>query len=128
MHAVESTVKDSKISKAYLFPGGANITFTGLITSAQQDAIRAKVDEMVTSRGQVLSHWWNAKEAAEKCTGGHNRYLFDEGEVVRAVEIEGVGACMCAGTHVEAANEVGKIVLKKFTRKGTSISFDVVDN
>ena len=46
--------------------------------------------------------------------------------MTRAVEIEGLGACMCAGTHVEEVGEVGRIVLKKFTRKGTSISFGVV--
>jgi Ser-tRNA(Ala) deacylase AlaX len=125
MHAVESTVPDSKIVKAYLFPGAANATFTGAVTPAQQEVIRAKVDEIVKSRARISSHWWNEEEAARFCTSGHNRYRFEEGEVSRAIAIEGIGVCMCAGTHVTEVGEVGKIVLKKFTRKGTSVSFDV---
>ena len=67
MHAVESVVPDSKIAKAYLFPSGANATFKGPTTPEEQEAIRAKIDEILSSRARIVSHWWNEEESASRC-------------------------------------------------------------
>jgi hypothetical protein len=67
MHAVEAVVPDSKIAKAYLFPGGANATFKSPTSPEEQEAIRAKIYEILSSRARIVSHWWNEEEAASKC-------------------------------------------------------------
>lgn len=130
-HAVETVASEAKLLKANLFPGVANMQFScpSGISISQQAEIRALVASIVLAKKPVHGHWWGAEEAAEKCTSAHNRFLIGEGETeAKAVEIEGVGSSLCVGTHVKNTGSVGRIVIKKFTRKGTSVSFDVVDS
>lgn len=44
-----------------------------------------------------------------------------EGELIRAVDIEGAGAYPCGGTHVPDSSRVGRVTIKKISRsKGNS--------
>ncbi|CAG8971813.1 hypothetical protein HYALB_00001923 [Hymenoscyphus albidus] len=115
-------------SKASHYPGSSGVEFGGLIDGKFKDAIQAKTDEFVAGNGEVIIHWWPMERLLRDCTGVIEGFALPEGEVEgRVVEIEGLGAYPCGGTHVGSCGKVGQIQVRKIARsKGVSrVSYDV---
>jgi len=114
-------------TRAMHFPDSAFVDFKGLIDSKHKDTIQAKIDELVAQKLAVNIQFWDWPEARQKCNISPDEMGLDEAELVRAVEVEGVGAYPCGGTHVERTDGVGKVNVRKISRsKGmTKISYSV---
>jgi Ser-tRNA(Ala) deacylase AlaX len=109
-------------SKASHYPDSAAVEFGGIIEGRHKDAIQAKTDEFVMRASKVLIHWWPMEKLLTDCTGVTEGFELPEGETLgRVVEMEGLGAYPCGGTHVGDCGMVGKIEVKKIGRsKGVS--------
>lgn len=120
-------IPDVVDTKAQHYPNAAYVEFRGLIDGKHKDAIQEKTDELVAMRLPVKLHWWDMEELHKRCLSVLDGFTLPEGEKARAVEIEGIGAYPCGGTHVEDSSGVGKIVVGKIKRaKGmTKISYTV---
>lgn len=120
-------ITDVVDTKAQHYPEAAYVEFRGLIDGKHRDAIQEKTDELVARRLPVKLHWWDMEELHRKCAAVLDGFTLPEGEKARAVEIEGIGAYPCGGTHVEDSSGVGKIVVAKIKRaKGmTKVSYTV---
>ncbi|KAH8594727.1 Threonyl/alanyl tRNA synthetase [Bisporella sp. PMI_857] len=123
-------IPDVVDTKAQHYPESAWVEFKGLIDGKHQAAIQEQADKLVAEKRRVLLHWWHMDELHEKCAAVLDGFSVPEGEKARAVEIEGVGAYPCGGTHVHESSEVGKIVVGRIKRKKgmTTISYSVVPN
>jgi Ser-tRNA(Ala) deacylase AlaX len=116
-------------SKASHYPDSAAVEFGGLIEGKHKDAIQAKTDEFVKGASKVLIHYWPMERLLKDCTGVSEGFELPEGEELgRVVEMEGLGAYPCGGTHVTDCGLVGKIEVKKISRsKGVSrVSYRVL--
>ena len=116
-------------SKASHYPDSAAVEFGGIIEGKHKDAIQAKTNEFVKGASKVLIHWWPMERLLRDCTGVTEGFELPEGESLgRVVEMEGLGAYPCGGTHVGTCGEVGKVEVKKIGRsKGVSrVSYRVV--
>ncbi|KAH7323526.1 putative alanyl-tRNA synthetase [Rhexocercosporidium sp. MPI-PUGE-AT-0058] len=109
-------------SKASHYPDSASVEFVGLIDSKHLAAIQAKTDEFVASARKVSIHWWSMKRLRKDCLGVGDDFELPEGETEgRVVEMEGLGAYPCGGTHVATCDQVGKVEVRKISRsKGVS--------
>jgi Ser-tRNA(Ala) deacylase AlaX len=109
-------------SKASHYPDSASVEFGGLIDGKHKDAIQAKTDEFVMRASKIMIHWWPTEKLLRDCTGVTEGFELPEGETLgRVVEMEGLGAYPCGGTHVTDCAKVGKIEVKKISRsKGVS--------
>ncbi|ETN42272.1 uncharacterized protein HMPREF1541_04213 [Cyphellophora europaea CBS 101466] len=111
-------------TKAKHYPGDACVEFKGLIEGKAKDMIQAASDELVGEARPLTICFWSRVECAE-----HNVALPEkiEGDIFRAVDIEGCGAYACGGTHVTDTKGVGKINVRSIKRqKGTSrVSYSV---
>lgn len=119
---------DLKEGKASHNPGTSSVEFTGLIPSTAKGAIQAAVDALIARNCVVSIHVVSETEALRLC-GVVAEGVKGGEDGVRVVEIEGVGAYPCGGTHVERLGEVGRCVVKGVKRaKGVSkVSYEVVD-
>ncbi len=116
-------------SKASHYPTSAAVEFGGLIENKHLAAIQAKTDEFVKGDGKVLIHWWPMERLLKECTGVVEGFQLPEGEELgRVVEMVGLGAYPCGGTHVHSCGEVGGIEVRKVARsKGVSrVSYRVL--
>lgn len=115
-------------SKASHYPDSAAVEFGGLIDGKHKAAIQAKTDEFVAGAAPVRIHYWPLEELKEKCTGAEDFVLPEGEERGRVVEMVGMGAYPCGGTHVGDCSLVGKIEVKKISRsKGVSrVSYRVL--
>jgi Ser-tRNA(Ala) deacylase AlaX len=116
-------------SKASHYPGSASVEFIGLIDGKHKQAIQEKTDEFVQSAAEVLIHWWPMDRLLTDCTGVTEGFKLPEGETMgRVVEMVGMGAYPCGGTHVENCSLVGKVDVRKISRsKGVSrVSYSVL--
>jgi Ser-tRNA(Ala) deacylase AlaX len=115
--------------KANHAPGAACVEFGGSIAGEHKDAIQAKVAEFVAADLPVTVRWWDAEEVKERCRSGLDGVVeLPEGEDrFRVVEVEGLGAYPCGGTHLPSTRDVGTVVIRKISRaKGKSkVSYDV---
>jgi Ser-tRNA(Ala) deacylase AlaX len=120
-------ITDVVDTKAQHYPDAAYVEFRGLIDGKHKEAIQEKTDELVAKKLPVRIHWWHMDELHKKCQAVLDGFTLPEGELARAVEIEGVGAYPCGGTHVLDSSGVGKIVVGRIKRaKGmTKISYAV---
>lgn len=128
VHELSAQIPDVVDTKAQHYPEAAYVEFRGTIDGKHLEAIQAKTDELVDRKLKIKLHWWDEPELREKCKAVLEGFVIPEGEKARAVEIEGVGAYPCGGTHVLDSGGVGKIVVSKIKRsKGISrISYSVV--
>ncbi|KAK0117545.1 hypothetical protein ONS95_011883 [Cadophora gregata] len=109
-------------SKASHYPDSAAVEFVGLIDSKHLPAIQEKTDEFVASKRKVSIHWWSMERLRRECLGVGEEFELPEGETEgRVVEMEGLGAYPCGGTHVARCDLVGKVEVRKIARsKGVS--------
>ncbi|QGA20879.1 hypothetical protein EYB26_008589 [Talaromyces marneffei] len=118
-HLVKDEVKDFAELKASHFPGAAGCEFQGLIDGKWKDAIQKKVDESIAAKLPVSVEWWDEIDFRNK---GLEYLLPDSslvapGEKFRMVNIAGLDAYPCGGTHVETTDLCGHTTVKKITRK-----------
>jgi Ser-tRNA(Ala) deacylase AlaX len=107
--------------KAQHYPDSAFVEFQGLIDGKHKEAIEIKANDFVRQALPVKVYWWSVDELKEKCAVVPTNVIIPEGELVRAVDIEGAGAYPCGGTHVPDSSVVGKVQIKKISRqKGIS--------
>ena len=113
--------------KAQHYPETAFVDFQGSIDGKHKDAIQAKVDDFIRRALPVKVYFWNERELREKCAVVPAAVAIPEGDLIRAVDIEGAGAYPCGGTHVPNTSLVGKVYVKKISRsKGNSkISYSI---
>ena len=108
--------------KASHYPDQAAVEFGGIIEGKYKEAIQAKTDEFVKGGSKVMIHWWPMEKLLKDCTGVTDGFELPEGETIgRVVEMEGLGAYPCGGTHVSDCGKVGRIEVRKISRsKGVS--------
>jgi len=115
--------------KANHAPGSAWVEFGGSIASELKADIQAKVDEYVAANLAVAVRWWDAATVGEKCRSGLDGVAdLPEGEnLFRVVEVVGLGAYPCGGTHLPSTRDVGRVVVRRVSRaKGRSkVSYEV---
>jgi Ser-tRNA(Ala) deacylase AlaX len=133
--AINSLISEGTIpsplveSKASHYPDSASVEFVGHIDGKFKEAIQARTDELVKANAEVRIHWWSMEKLLSDCMGVGEGFELPEGETKgRVVEMVGLGAYPCGGTHVERCEEVGKIEVKKISRsKGVSkVSYRVI--
>jgi Ser-tRNA(Ala) deacylase AlaX len=126
---LESLIGPVTELKANHAPGAACVEFGGSIAGEHRDAIQARVDEYVAADLPVHVRWWDAQTVKDKAMSGLDGVAeLPEGEdLFRVVEVEGLGAYPCGGTHLPKTGDVGKVVIRKISRaKGKSkVSYDV---
>lgn len=113
--------------KANHAPGSSFVEFQGLIVGEHKAAIQQKVAAMVEQRLPVHVHWWDEATVRTRCTAVPDALAPSDDCLVRVVEVEGVGAYPCGGTHLPTTYDVGEVVVRKISRqKGISkISYEV---
>ena len=113
--------------KAQHYPDAAFVEFKGVIDGKHKAAIEDQANRFVQRALPVKVYWWNKQEMEEKCAVVPENVVVIDGELLRAVDIEGAGAYPCGGTHVPDTSLVGKVVLRNISRrKGISkISYSI---
>lgn len=114
--------------KAQHYPDAAFVEFRGLIDGKHKDAIQKKANELVKEKRPVHVHWWDKNTARDRCAffpeevGGNL-----QSDDIRVMDIEGVGAYPCGGTHVSNTSAVGNVQVRKIKRQNgiTKISYSV---
>lgn len=104
-------------TKASHVPGAASVEFGGLIEEKIRVPIQARVDELVDQALPVNITWMDENEMLE------HKVIIDGGFKVgpegksRVVEIGEFRVYPCGGTHVTNTKRIGRVVIKKITRK-----------
>ncbi|KAL1969212.1 hypothetical protein VTN77DRAFT_466 [Rasamsonia byssochlamydoides] len=113
--------------KANHAPGSSFVEFQGLIGGEHKDAIQQKVTDMVMQSLPVNVCWWDERKVRECCTGVPDAVTVPDDGLMRVVEVQGVGAYPCGGTHLPTTYDIGEVVVRKISRqKGISkISYEV---
>ena len=114
-------------TKANHHPGQAAVEFEGLIEGKYKELIQKRTDEVVKEARAVKICFWGREECQAKGIALPEKIADTDGQIYRAIEIEGYGAYACGGTHVHDTSGVGNIFVKKISRqKGTTrVSYDV---
>lgn len=112
--------------KANHAPGMAFVEFRGLIAGEHKDAIQEKSTEIANAGLAVKVEWWTEDVATERQALPEGFVVPSDGNI-RMVEIDGLGAYPCGGTHLPSTGDVGKIVVRKISRQkgATKISYEV---
>lgn len=121
--------------KASHYPGAAFVDFQGLIMGEHKDAIQKRCDEVVAKDLVVTCYWWEESKLRARCANvpeSIDGLLEDDGsgkKTARAMEVEGLGAYPCGGTHVSRTKDVGRVVVRNIKRsKGTTkVTYEVTD-
>jgi Ser-tRNA(Ala) deacylase AlaX len=123
---VVGVVSEGKANHA---PGSSWVEFGGLIGSEHKIAIEAEANRMVALNRPVLVRWWDLQQVKERCAAVPDGMTAPPpGEnLLRVVDIEGLGAYPCGGTHLPTTANIGKVIIRKISRqKGmTKISYEV---
>lgn len=107
--------------KAQHYPESSFVDFKGVIDGKHKDAIEAAANEIIKKDLPIMVCWWTLEELKEKCWYVPEGLSLPEGELARAVDIEGAGAYPCGGTHMRTTGEIGAIGIRKISRsKGVS--------
>ncbi|KZF24591.1 ThrRS/AlaRS common domain-containing protein [Xylona heveae TC161] len=119
--------------KANHAPGMAFVEFRGLIAGEHKAAIQERVSELVQRSLAVNVELWDEEQAKARCAAlpeGFKLPIDGDGKVqVRVVDVDGVGAYPCGGTHLPTTRDIGGVVVRKISRsKGVSkVSYEITD-
>ncbi|KAF2097537.1 hypothetical protein NA57DRAFT_58115 [Rhizodiscina lignyota] len=108
--------------KASHYPGAAFVEFKGLIPGDAKAAIQSRCDEIVAADLPVQCHWWEEGELRTRCANvtesidGLLEEIEDGKKQARAMEVVGLGAYPCGGTHVGTTLDVGRVVVRNIKR------------
>ncbi|KFH41894.1 Alanyl-tRNA editing protein AlaX-M-like protein [Hapsidospora chrysogenum ATCC 11550] len=107
--------------KAQHYPDSSWVEFKGLIDGKHKAEIEAAANAVVEQDLPITVCWWSKDELVERCLAVPDTLHIPQGELARAVDIEGAGAYACGGTHMRTTGEVGRITVRKISRqKGIS--------
>ncbi|PWY78029.1 putative alanyl-tRNA synthetase [Aspergillus sclerotioniger CBS 115572] len=124
LHETIGTVTELKANHA---PGMAFVEFGGLIGGEHKGAIQERANELMRRNVPVNIHWWDEAKAKDFGTAFPEGFTMPDDGVIRVVDIEGIGAYPCGGTHLPMTLDVGEIVVRKITRKQgfSKVSYDI---
>lgn len=121
VRSLAATIGEVSELKAQHYPESSFVDFKGLIDAKHKDAIETAANDIVKKDVPITVCWWTMEELKEKCMYVPEGLQLPEGELARAVDIEGAGAYPCGGTHMRTTAEVGAIGIRKISRsKGVS--------
>lgn len=107
--------------KAQHYPDSSFVEFKGHIDGKHRSDIEAAANAMVEQNLPITVCWWSKEELVDRCWSVPETLQTPEGELARAVDIEGAGAYACGGTHMRTTGEIGPITVRKISRqKGIS--------
>ncbi|CAG7920910.1 unnamed protein product [Penicillium olsonii] len=114
--------------KANHAPGMAFVEFQGLIAGEHKAAIQEKASGLIVGNLEVKVDWWDIETAKARGIAVPEGSAPEDGKI-RVVDVVGVGAYACGGTHLPETRDIGGIVVRKISRqKGvTKISYDITD-
>ncbi|OCL05613.1 ThrRS/AlaRS common domain-containing protein [Glonium stellatum] len=115
--------------KANHAPDSAFVEFKGLIDGQHKPTIQKKATDLVLQNLPVGVRWWDEEKMRAHCTAVPDAVSMPEDGLIRVVEVEGVGAYPCGGTHLPTTQDIGGIVVRRISRqKGiTKISYSITD-
>ena len=98
--------------------------FTARISRSDLPRLEEEINEVVSRDLEVRITWMSREEASEYLARFHEGLteLHEGIERIRVVEIEGLYALPCGGTHVRRTGEVGRVRLLKRESKGRGIT------
>ncbi|KAI6782672.1 Alanyl-tRNA editing protein AlaX-M-like protein [Emericellopsis cladophorae] len=121
VHALVDTIGAVEDTKAQHYPTVSYVEFKGTIDGAHKAAIEAQANEIVDRDLPIQVKWWTMEESRARCWCIPEELVLEEDEKARAVDVPGLGAYLCGGTHMKTTGGVGKIEVKKISRsKGSS--------
>lgn len=105
-------------------PGSAYVEYMGEELNGDdcavlKDALNAKCEELIASKGPVKAVKLSYDEAAEMCGGSLPEYI-PKDSVPRIVKMDNHEGCPCGGTHVENMGDIVKINVTKLKMKKDS--------
>lgn len=122
--------------KASHHPGMAFDEYKGLLQGEHKAALQQRCDEIVKLNLPVRCYWWEKDAIRDKCCSADMEGVEgllepdEEGRMVaRVMDVVGLGAYPCGGTHVASTGEVGRVVVRNIKRsKGqTKVSYEIAD-
>lgn len=96
---------------AFHGPPDAYVEYANRIDPFAADEIEKVANEILDDR-EVLIHYVSRDELDKFVYGAPNMGRLPELPVYRVVEVKGLNAIPCSGTHVRRTSEVGRIVVK----------------
>lgn len=123
MHAVDRLFGRTALAGSGLSVGSGRLDFAAKITRDRLPAIEEKANEIVRADAEVRAHVLPREKAGELLAryGAALGPAQQEMEEIRVVEIVGVGADPCGGTHVARTGEIGGIKILKRKSKGKGV-------
>ncbi len=123
MHAVDRLFGRTALAGSGLSVGSGRLDFAAKITRDQLPAIEEEANRIVQMDAEVRANVL-PRDKAEELLARYGAGLgpAQEGmEEIRIVEIVGVGADPCGGTHVARTGEIGGIKILKRKSKGKGV-------
>ncbi|KAH6708082.1 hypothetical protein VD0002_g9100 [Verticillium dahliae] len=113
--------------KAQHYPDSAFVEFKGFIDGKHKADIEAAANALIDENLPIKVCYWTQEELVRACWSVPETLVLPEGELARAVDIEGAGAYACGGTHMATTGEVGHVRIRNIKRqKGISkISYEL---
>lgn len=131
-HVIDRAVSDLlggrvKTLSANHGPPKAYVEYEAEICEGMLEEIERRANELLGER-RVLIYEVPREELRNRVYGAPNLGRLPEAETYRIVEIEGINAIPCSGTHVRSTTEVGNIVISGAEKLegGTRLFYDVV--
>ncbi|OJJ82840.1 putative alanine--tRNA ligase [Aspergillus glaucus CBS 516.65] len=124
---LKGKIGDVSEVKANHAPGMAFVKFRGLIAGEHKSDIQERVNELVQENLPVKFNWWDEQKAKAHCAALSEGFSMPEDGDVRVVDVEGVGAYPCGGTHLPTTADIGSIVVRRISRQNgvTKISYAI---
>lgn len=130
-HILASAIRSLQIPgiqelKAQHYPDIAFVDFRGIIPGDKKEEIERLANEIVDEDRSIVVKWWTKDQLQEK-SWTMPEVFDDDQQLFRAVDIQGVGAYMCGGTHVHSTGLVGKLRVRKIKRQQgvTRVSYEL---
>lgn len=119
-------IPDIREVKAQHYPDVAYVDFEGVIPGDKKAEIEQMANQIVQENRSILIHWWTREQLQDK-SWTMPKDISDDGQLIRAVDIQGVGAYFCGGTHVRSTGIVGTVRVRKIKRKQgvTPVSYEI---
>lgn len=124
---LKGKIGDVSEVKANHAPGMAFVEFRGLIAGEHKSDIQERVNELVQENLPVKFDWWGEQKAKTHCAALSEGFSMPDDGDVRVVDVEGVGAYPCGGTHLPTTADIGSIVVRRISRQNgvTKISYAI---